>query len=63
MTQPYSQFKAMLAVTRASLQAMFRSPNAILFSIFFPMVFILVFGFIGNNGSPAFSIAMNKNAD
>ncbi|MFT4023277.1 MAG: ABC transporter permease [Flavihumibacter sp.] len=63
MSQPYSQFRAMLAITRASLQAMFRSPNAILFSIFFPLIFILVFGFIGNNGAPGFSIAMNKNAD
>lgn len=53
----------MLAITRASLQAMFRSPNAILFSIFFPLIFILVFGFIGNSGAPGFSLALNKDAD
>jgi ABC-2 type transport system permease protein len=49
MNRPYSQFRAMVAITRASLQAILRSPSAVIFSLGFPMVFILVFGFIGGS--------------
>jgi ABC-2 type transport system permease protein len=45
----YNQFRAMLAVTRASLRSILRSPSAIVFSIVFPLIFIVVFGFIGGN--------------
>ncbi len=40
----------MRALIKASLQAILRSPSAIVFSIAFPLVFILVFGFLGNGG-------------
>lgn len=46
----YSQTKAMLAITRASLRAIFRSPSAVIFGFAFPLIFILVFGFIGGGG-------------
>jgi len=46
MSQPYSQFRAMLAISRASLRAILRSPSAVIFSLGFPLIFILVFGFI-----------------
>lgn len=59
----YSQVKAMLAITKASLKAIFRSPSAVIFSIGFPLIFILVFGFIGNNGSFSLNVALNKNSD
>jgi ABC-2 type transport system permease protein len=52
----------MLAITRASLQAMFRSPSAIIFSLGFPLVFILVFGFIGGGGTSV-TIALKNPAD
>ena len=42
----YSQLKAMLAITKASLRSTFRSPSAVIFSIAFPLIFILVFGII-----------------
>lgn len=42
----YSQLKAMLAITRASLRGTLRSPSAIIFTLIFPLVFITVFGFI-----------------
>ena len=62
--QPYSQLKAMLAITTASLRAIFRSPSAIVFSFIFPFIFIIVFGFIGgNNGVPVYKIAIDANAD
>jgi len=53
----------MLAVTKASLRSIFRSPSAIVFSIGFPLIFIVVFGFIGGNGRLSLSVAINKNAD
>jgi ABC-2 type transport system permease protein len=45
----YSQLRAMLAITKGSLRGIFRSPSAVVFSLGFPLVFILVFGFIGNS--------------
>lgn len=60
----YSQTKAMLAITKASLKAIFRSPSAVVFSFVFPFIFILVFGFIGNGGGvPVYKIAIHKNSD
>lgn len=46
----YSQFKAMLAIAKGSLRAIFRSPSTVVFSLGFPIIFILVFGSIGDNG-------------
>ncbi|MDF2189948.1 ABC transporter permease [Paraflavitalea sp. CAU 1676] len=63
MPQPYNQFRGMLAITRASLKAVFRSPSAVIFSFAFPMVFILVFGFIGGGGGINVRIAFDKKAD
>jgi ABC-2 type transport system permease protein len=40
----------MLAITKASLRAIFRSPSAVIFGFAFPLIFILVFGFIGGGG-------------
>ncbi|MEO7444486.1 MAG: ABC transporter permease [Ferruginibacter sp.] len=47
---PYSQVRAMLAITKASLISIFRSPSAVVFSFVFPFIFILVFGFLGDGG-------------
>jgi ABC-2 type transport system permease protein len=63
MSQRYNQWTAMLAITKASLRAILRSPSTVLFSIFFPLVFILVFGFIGNGGSTSYRIILDKNSD
>lgn len=45
----YSQWKAMMAITVASLRSITRSPSAVIFSLGFPLVFIVVFGFISGN--------------
>ncbi|TKK67716.1 ABC transporter permease [Ilyomonas limi] len=50
MKKQYSQLKAMLAITIASLRAILRSPSTVVFSLGFPIIFILVFGSIGENG-------------
>jgi ABC-2 type transport system permease protein len=46
----YSQFRAMMAIARASFRSITRSPSAVVFTLLFPMIFILVFGFLGGNG-------------
>jgi ABC-2 type transport system permease protein len=64
MSQPYNQFRAMLAITRGSFKSIFRSPSAVVFSFAFPLIFILVFGFIGNGGNgPVYRIAFDNNND
>src|ERR1700712_1792978 len=64
MSQPYNQIRAMLAITRGSFRAIFRSPSAVVFSFAFPLIFILVFGFIGSGGSgPGYKIAFDKDCD
>lgn len=63
MQQSYSQGRAMLAITKASLKGILRSPSAVIFSIFFPLIFILVFGFLGNSSGPSFKIVLDKNSD
>ncbi len=42
----YSQLRAMFAITRASFRSITRSPSAIVFTLLFPLIFIIVFGFI-----------------
>jgi ABC-2 type transport system permease protein len=53
----------MLAITKGSLKAIFRSPSAVIFSIAFPMIFILVFGFIGNGGKLSINVAFDPKSD
>lgn len=44
----YSQLGAMMAIASASLRSIFRSPSAVIFSFLFPIIFILVFGFLSS---------------
>lgn len=63
MAQKYNQLRAMLAVTKASLKATFRSPQSVFFSLFFPIVLIWIFGALGGNGIPSVDVAIEKNTD
>jgi len=63
MDKKYSQVRAMFAITKAALRATFRSPSAVIFGIGFPMIFILVFGFIGGGGGISLDVAFDHNAD
>jgi ABC-2 type transport system permease protein len=63
MPQSYNQLRAMGAITKASFRAMLRSPSAIVFSIFFPLIFILVFGFIGGSGVTTYKIVLERGSD
>ncbi|MDB5203622.1 MAG: transporter permease [Ferruginibacter sp.] len=60
----YSQFRAMWAITKASLRSIMRSPSAVIFSFVFPFIFILVFGFIGNSGGrQSYRVVLEPGAD
>lgn len=60
----YNQFRAMFAITRASLRSITRSPSALIFSFVFPFIFILVFGFIGGNGGRSnYRIVIDPSSD
>jgi ABC-2 type transport system permease protein len=60
----YSQLQATLAITKASLRSIFRSPSAVVFSFVFPFVFIIIFGFIGDGGGvPVYKITLSPNCD
>jgi ABC-2 type transport system permease protein len=62
MTKNYNQLRAMLAITKGSLKAILRNPSAVAFSFGFPLIFILVFGFIGGGG-PSVSFALARQSD
>lgn len=54
----------MLAITKASLKATFRSPQSIFFSLFFPIVLIWIFGSLGSgNATPSVDVAFEKSVD
>jgi len=61
--QQYSQVKAMLAITRASLRSMFRSPQSVFFSIFFPIILIVIFGALSGGNSITIDVAFDKKTD
>jgi ABC-2 type transport system permease protein len=63
MKSSYSNVRAMLSITRASFTALLRSPSAIVFSILFPLIFILVFGFIGGGGRMTFKVGFSPQTD
>lgn len=48
----------MRALIKASLQAIVKSPSAVVFSLAFPLIFILVFGFLG--GDKGYSVRIAK---
>ena len=53
----------MRSLIRASLQAILKSPSAIVFTIAFPLVFILVFGFLGSSGGFTIRVATAPGSD
>ncbi len=60
--QPYSNVKATLAMAKASFRSILRSPSSVIFTLAFPLIFILVFGFIGGSGITVdVGVAKNNN--
>ena len=52
----------MMAIARASFRSIMRSPSAVVFTLAFPLVFILVFGFISGGGVSLY-VALDKESD
>ena len=53
----------MLAISKASLKAIFKSPQAVFFSLFFPMVLIWIFGALSGNKSFSIDVAFDHKSD
>lgn len=47
----YSNTKATLALAKASFRSIMRSPSAVIFTLAFPLIFILVFGFLSGSNT------------
>lgn len=58
----YSQFKATLSITKASLRSIVRNPSSVIFTLLFPLIFIIVFGFIGSGGSARFDVGFSSSS-
>ena len=63
MPQQYNQFRAMLAIGKATMRAIFRSPQSVFFSLFFPVVLIVIFGSLGNGGGISLNVAFDSKSD
>lgn len=50
MSKNYNHTKATMALAKASFRSIMRSPSAVVFTLAFPLIFILVFGFLGGGG-------------
>jgi ABC-2 type transport system permease protein len=59
----YSNAQAMRALIKASLQAILKTPSAIFFAFAFPLIFILVFGFMGNGSTFSIHVATAPGSD
>lgn len=53
----------MMAVTKASLTAIFKSPQSVTFSLFFPIILIVIFGSLARGGGISVDVAFEKGTD
>jgi len=58
----YSNFNATMAIAKASFRSITRSPSAVVFSLAFPLIFIVVFANIGGSGVSV-DVAVAKTCD
>ncbi len=63
MQKKYSQGRALIAISKATLLAIIKNPGSIFFSLVFPLVFVWIFGSFGNGGSSKFKVAIGKGSD
>ena len=62
MNKPYSNTRATLAIAKASFRSIIRSPSAVVFSLAFPLIFIVVFASVGGNGV-SMDVGVSKTCD
>ncbi|MDR3694373.1 ABC transporter permease [Mucilaginibacter sp.] len=58
----YNNIKATIAIAKASFRSIIRSPSAVVFSLAFPLIFIVVFANIGG-GAVTVDVALAKTCD
>jgi ABC-2 type transport system permease protein len=63
MPHTYSQLHAAFALAKASLIAMLRSPTSVVFSLLFPVIFIVVFGSMVDNSIVQLKIVLAPGCD
>jgi len=64
MSHRISQVRAAITVSKFSLISTLKSPTAVVFSLLFPLIFIVVFGaMVGNKGPQVMSVAITANSD
>lgn len=61
--KPYSQFRAFLAILKASFLSILSNPSALVFSFLFPIIFIFIFGSFGDGNGVHYKIALSDNCD
>jgi len=62
MNNKYSNTKATLAIAKASFLSILRSPSAVVFTLAFPLIFIIVFANIGGGGM-SIDVGVAKGSD
>jgi len=63
MQQPYSQYKALWAITKASLIATLKNPSSLFFSLLFPLIFVFIFGSFKGEGLLKFRLGLAAHCD
>ncbi|MBS0029927.1 ABC transporter permease [Chitinophaga sp. 22321] len=63
MSKKYSQFKAALVLSKASLIATLRSPTSIVFALLFPVIFVTVFGAMVDSTAVKVKIVLSPHSD
>jgi len=59
----YSQFKAFVAMLKASFRSILSHPSALVFSFLFPVIFIFIFGSFGNGNGVHYYVAVSDYSD
>jgi ABC-2 type transport system permease protein len=63
MEKKYNQWWGMWSICKAALKSTFRSPQAVFFSLFFPIVLIAIFGALNDGGGITIDVAFDDNTD
>ncbi len=63
MQRKYSQFTALMAISKATLLAIVKNPGSIFFSLVFPLVFVWIFGSFGGGGGSKYKVALAHGSD
>jgi len=63
MQKKFSQFTALMAISKATLLAIIKNPGSIFFSLVFPLVFVGIFGSFGSGGGNRYKVALDGASD